>query len=790
MNNQAYDCKCVWKSREGNKCNRSIMNGDVNYCKMHEVYKNLDPNKIDEYKKCKNCKNIYDDNNNDKKLYCISCEPRICVWRFKDDKPCTCIRVNDKVSYCKIHKKYDKLNPDRIDEYKKCKTCKDYFEGELLTCEKCLKTGDENRKKKKKFIEDNKDKYICIFVNDENKRCSNKKNNKLKHKDYCGHHQTIAQNMIDYDFDKLCINRKRGCRNYPTNNITCESCLEKTRITDNENFKAKKIIACRMNNNLINITPDMFACSYCNCIVSKELYINEKCFKCYSIMRYNGENCIRKETPEEKKYRDLRYRCENNNFELTLTLENTTRLYNSPCVFCNRKEHITIDRISSLKGYTLDNTQSSCYTCNIMKGSLFNTNEEFITAIKHILSIRGLIKDNVKEHAQKLFNVKETHVNKYNCFIEEANNRGINCNINKTQYIQLVNNKCYYCNFHKDGAKGVDRKNSNICYNIDNLVSCCKTCNFMKNMLSEKQFYNNLLYIYKNCCNKNYDISKIKYTILDTNYHYIMNKDESEYIQMKYNGSTNNISLDDMTLELVENEDDKNNWNYFIIKHKLYHTNIINKSTTTRNYFIKYMNKIIGMISIDDDNFVNRNRDKYLGWSMHNKELLMKYFVKIKFIHNFTDNKELDIIFPLLIKSNYNSVILWVSIYENVELYKNNKNYTIFKGNNLNNEKYNKNKHYEDVESAAIIMMDTTLINTNNNEKYNITQIKNYKFDIIVNGSYYSNQILKINNYMLKDINKDNSLIIKRNENMNKLYNKLLLESKNAINTVINKIGN
>ena len=56
---------------------------------------------------------------------------------------------------------------------------------------------------------------------------------------------------------------------------------------------------------------------------------------------------------------------------------------NTTCVFCGTGEGIGVDRISSIKGYVIDNCQSCCAICNIMKRNM--TDEQFILHIQTIL---------------------------------------------------------------------------------------------------------------------------------------------------------------------------------------------------------------------------------------------------------------------------------------------------------------------------------------------------------------------------------------------------------------------
>lgn len=57
---------------------------------------------------------------------------------------------------------------------------------------------------------------------------------------------------------------------------------------------------------------------------------------------------------------------------------------------------------------------------------------------------------------------------------------------------KLFLDKCHYCGkiANQTDFNGIDRKNSNEFYNINNCVSCCETCNYMKQQLNYNDFIN------------------------------------------------------------------------------------------------------------------------------------------------------------------------------------------------------------------------------------------------------------------------------------------------------------
>ena len=95
-----------------------------------------------------------------------------------------------------------------------------------------------------------------------------------------------------------------------------------------------------------------------------------------------------------------------------------------------------------------------------------------------------------------------------------AHARDINFEIPFDHFNKLIQQKCFYCGEdphpipdnlkHRSNIKqpdfyynGIDRLDSNLGYTIDNCVPCCKKCNYMKHISSEKEFYDHISKIYK-----------------------------------------------------------------------------------------------------------------------------------------------------------------------------------------------------------------------------------------------------------------------------------------------------
>lgn len=91
-----------------------------------------------------------------------------------------------------------------------------------------------------------------------------------------------------------------------------------------------------------------------------------------------------------------------------------------------------------------------------------------------------------------------------------AKKRKLEYKLTTEEFNKLTKGNCHYCgseplSLQKGQGKtsgdylhnGIDRKSSKIGYEKDNVVSCCKRCNFMKHALFEKDFLNHIKKIYK-----------------------------------------------------------------------------------------------------------------------------------------------------------------------------------------------------------------------------------------------------------------------------------------------------
>jgi hypothetical protein len=155
------------------------------------------------------------------------------------------------------------------------------------------------------------------------------------------------------------------------------------------------------------------------------------------------------------------------------------------------------------------------YECKCECGNLSKVNRPAIKN-KSILSCGCLQKEKSLLGHEKQKGKARPHVQKPNGesilhasflkYRDGANKRKLLFLIDKMKFAELTSQNCYYCNsepkefkkkdsFSTRKMNGIDRVDSSIGYITENCVPCCKICNYMKQELSEKEFYEHILKI-------------------------------------------------------------------------------------------------------------------------------------------------------------------------------------------------------------------------------------------------------------------------------------------------------
>lgn len=99
---------------------------------------------------------------------------------------------------------------------------------------------------------------------------------------------------------------------------------------------------------------------------------------------------------------------------------------------------------------------------------------------------------------------KYLHLRRFNkiywSYVSNAKIRNIKMLLTNSEFLLLIDGNCFYCN--KEKSNGIDRVDNEKDYTLDNSVSCCKICNFMKNNYTNKFFIDHINKIYNNIFKK------------------------------------------------------------------------------------------------------------------------------------------------------------------------------------------------------------------------------------------------------------------------------------------------
>jgi hypothetical protein len=144
-----------------------------------------------------------------------------------------------------------------------------------------------------------------------------------------------------------------------------------------------------------------------------------------------------------------------------------------------------------------DNTRQAFYTCICACGSKKYVFETGLLrgSSKSCGCLRKELKIS-KDPWKTEFNIYKNHIFKLKPNLEFS--------INEYNFKSLSLNNCFYCGVEpniktKTGNQyknGIDRLNNDIGYNLENCVSCCIECNFMKSSLNVDSFLNLVNNIY------------------------------------------------------------------------------------------------------------------------------------------------------------------------------------------------------------------------------------------------------------------------------------------------------
>jgi hypothetical protein len=103
-------------------------------------------------------------------------------------------------------------------------------------------------------------------------------------------------------------------------------------------------------------------------------------------------------------------------------------------------------------------------------------------------------KDKILDGNKKWFQTQKGRLTSYK---NNALHRNIDWNLSDKEFFSFWQKPCFYCN-EEISTIGIDRIDSLLPYNIDNIVPCCYQCNIIKMDYSLEEFKIRVMKIYNN----------------------------------------------------------------------------------------------------------------------------------------------------------------------------------------------------------------------------------------------------------------------------------------------------
>jgi len=322
------------------------------------------------------------------------------------------------------------------------------FTGNYGTCEECRERGAKNRHEAKENI------ILCAKDG-----CKFKKNENK----YCGKHQAnYFKDETESLGLKTCKNYIRGCRTQ--NPMTykysaCQDCLQKEREKDH---KRRGGVAS------IEVKSQQKACSVCCKVFSMDSFQGlhgetKSCTDCRAANKRADEKRdaehvkeLARKNAEKPERKAVKKAWKEANYEKVAKywIDARTRLIEN-----------------DLEGYLKKNAENAKKWRHANPEKCEKSNKEK--------------SENINYH--------------FVTYKNSAENKRLEFNMTKGDFIEMVESSCYYCGIIQEkGFNGVDRLDSSEGYIMSNCVSCCEMCNFMKGCLGPTIFINRVEHIMTN----------------------------------------------------------------------------------------------------------------------------------------------------------------------------------------------------------------------------------------------------------------------------------------------------
>ena len=353
-----------------------------------------------------------------------------CLAKDMHGNPC-----RNKGPFCKYHEYMKDYTPDMIEGCTLCKGCNKMKYKEMESCAECRALGAEKRKKAKEAI------ILCAKEGCKFKKRENK---------YCGKHQMCQ--FMDETAElglKTCFNVIRGCRSQMAmdDKSSCKECLRKDREEDHKNRRVEPAK-----------TETEKQCTSCRKMYPLDAFKgprgeNKQCAVCRE---------ANKRADEKRDMERVRELARKNSAKPERKA--VKKLWNDG----HKPERAK---------YWMD------ARARVIEADL----EGYLT--REALRMKKWRDAN----PEKVHLINEKKINsmdaQYGVYKRCANDKQLDFEITIDEYKSIVQLPCHYCAIKQEkGFNGMDRLDSEKGYVVDNVVSCCQMCNFMKKCLSPDVF--------------------------------------------------------------------------------------------------------------------------------------------------------------------------------------------------------------------------------------------------------------------------------------------------------------
>ena len=205
------------------------------------------------------------------------------------------------------------------------------------------------------------------------------------------------------------------------------------------------------------------------------------------------QNNLNKKNSIVSHYKTYQMSASDKKLDFKFSMEEFEKMVSLPCYYCGiiqEKGFNGIDRLHSSEHYTQTNCVSCCEMCNMMKGT--TGPNIFVGRVEHILTHVKVIDG--KLCPENFVDIKgET----YTDYKRRAEKKGLLFEISQETFNHYTDLPCYLCGKEISDihSNGIDRYDNAKGYTIDNVRSCCGTCNYIKRNHEYENFIQKLCLI-------------------------------------------------------------------------------------------------------------------------------------------------------------------------------------------------------------------------------------------------------------------------------------------------------